>query len=298
VGPSGIGKREYIQIAAILSNSTIIQPNISLYSGLSELEQCFKTTILNVLKTNRETIFLISDAHHLAFAYLDLINLFLHCQNEQIVFFTQAFRNLIIDTYIQLYKSSSSSVLGSASGKNTGVLVDNDGKLLKKTGNTLNEEPVLQSSARRLGAAASEWESGAGNKNANMGENDGVALFEANRKSAFINAMSRINRHFHIMICVSSFDLYKSWVKMFPHFELGFDVIHFSDVNDELHTDIAHQILQLRVVENSLLADRVLAEQFSSVRTIVENHLNKNFFNYDKSTNRIQLAEEKGNLMN
>ena len=98
LGAEGRGKREYLQLASILTNTRIIEPNISPILGSPELLTCFTDTILDVVKTARNTVFLLPATHFPSSQYIDLINTFIRSQDEEILILDRDLRERVSRT--------------------------------------------------------------------------------------------------------------------------------------------------------------------------------------------------------
>lgn len=63
IGPAGIGKREYIQLTALMHSSMIVEPLVRLWGDSDRFLKCMRQAITQAVRTRSKVIFLLSDVH-------------------------------------------------------------------------------------------------------------------------------------------------------------------------------------------------------------------------------------------
>lgn len=78
IGPAGIGKREYVQLTALMHSCMIVEPMVKLWGDSERFLRCMRQAITQAVRSRSKVIFLLSDVHVQDLVYIDLINAFLN----------------------------------------------------------------------------------------------------------------------------------------------------------------------------------------------------------------------------
>ena len=97
LGSPGSGKREYLQLSAILNNLIIIEPDIKKFGDRSGFRQSLRAALKAAVMKKDKLIFLVSDEIHQDLLYQDYLNFyeFEMMQDEE-----------FMNSLIQIYKTN------------------------------------------------------------------------------------------------------------------------------------------------------------------------------------------------